>query len=572
MSFTALTQQIVRRFLQTIVVFDDEAYFQSPGEALIKSADVTEPSPRGEAPTPIPTEKNVGTGCDAPSAAAAEVVKSESQADIESEIELADDKRVSPKNHQLDAKLLIDSFAALGHVCAIIAPARGENLIEAVVKTGLNADVIVLDWKIGGDDGTAAIEVVKKITDADKKQGSRLRLVAIYTGEPQLQGCFDSMKQKLPFLSELSPDQFKLGHENLRIVFLRKGDGGSAVSDTTVTEKNLPERIVREFSDFAGGLLPNAVMASVAAVRENTHQLLQRFSKDLDGAYLGHRMLLPKPEDAEAFLFELVGDEIKSLLEEPRMHAQVAGLEVLKLYVEEFHGGDATRAIKVSKDIGNANLKRPISKEHIVEVLEKGMRSIQQAWDWGGKEHLHKRMHPLFHNSNDDGAKAYSRFARLSCFHRERAIALSLDDFKPLLTLGTVLKDADGRFLLCLQPVCDCIRLTCNVSQRFLFGEFDQNVDSFDLVANDGAADVKLSFSVSPFRLSSIGFDPANLTEVYGSRDDGGFRFVSADGKNFSWIGELRRLVAQRFASRFSEQIARIGLEEFEWQRLYAGD
>ena len=234
----------------------------------------------------------------------------------------------------------------------MIVPATGEDLVSSVVKSALNADVVVLDWQIGKDDGATTIKVLQAINEADRNKGGRLRLAVIYTGEPQLQGCHDRLKEKLPSLSDQAGEHFVLAHEKLRIRLIKKHDGGVVGADS-VHEKDLPDRVVEEFAKFAGGLLPNAVMAAICAIRENAHLLLRRFSKELDGAYLGHRILLAKPEDADAFLFDLLGDEIKSLLDDPEICEGVVDLTALREYVQEYHPADDTRRVKQSKNPGN---------------------------------------------------------------------------------------------------------------------------------------------------------------------------------------------------------------------------
>jgi hypothetical protein len=370
-------------------------------------------------------------------------------------------------------------------------------------------------------------------------------------------------------LSSLSDERFVLGQGNVRVVFIRKSDG-SEVATEAASERQLPERVINEFAEFAGGLLPNVVMTVATAVRENVHLLLQRFGRDLDGAYLGHRMLLTEPEGAESFLFDLVGDEIKSLFDFPELFGRVVGIASLKDYVSECHASESSLALKKSKKDTDPDLIPSIPIDRVIQVLESGLNTIEEGWLWGGKNNLYERLHPLFHTSIDDGHRSYARFARLSSFRREAFGSKLPDDFRPMLSLGTILKDCHDQFLVCVQPVCDCVRLRCDAPRKFLLGELDRSERPFDLVVRDETGDVRLRFAARPFRLSPIAFNPGNRSAVFGERVNGLFQFHSVDGQGYCWIGDLRRLVAQRLASRFSEEIARIGLDEFDWQRLHA--
>jgi hypothetical protein len=461
----------------------------------------------------------------------------------------------------------MDSFAERGQVCAVLAPAKHEDLVGTVVNCGRKADVLVLDWQIGKDSGATAIKVVNRVLAEDLKQGGRLRLVVIYTGEPHLKTCCDTVLKQVTGLSLLSDEAFVLVKENFRLVFIRKTDGSMAPDDSA-SERDLPDRIIREFSQFVGGLLPNAAMTAAAAVRENVHVLLQRFAKELDGAYLGHRMLLPQPEDAESFLFELIGDEIKSLFDLPVLADHAVGIASLRDYLEECHG-HSQLVLKSSKKADD-NSTKSIPIDQVLKVIEGSPKAIEENWQWGSKNHLYERLHPLFHGSIDDGKRSYAAFSRLSSFRREGFNAHLPDDFEPMLSLGTILKDTGGRYLICLQPVCDCVRLDCMKARNFLFGEFDPSEKPFDLVVRDETGDVRLCFAVSPYRVFTIAFNPGDRSGVFGRKMDEAFSFQSEDEARYAWIGDLRRLVAQRFALKFSEQVSRIGLDEFEWQRLYS--
>src|SRR5262249_31951813 len=102
-----------------------------------------------------------------------------------------------------------------------------------------------------------------------------------------------------------------------------------SLTSAVVSFADLPERVVIEFATFIQGLVANVALLALAAVRSNTYRILTRFSRDLDPAYLGHRMLLPHPEDAEEHLVDAVVNELLAVLESADVR-RGADLEVVR--------------------------------------------------------------------------------------------------------------------------------------------------------------------------------------------------------------------------------------------------
>ena len=104
-----------------------------------------------------------------------------------------------------------------------------------------------------------------------------------------------------------------------------------AISKKTVLEDQLPSLVITDFAEMIEGLLPNVAMSGLAALRERTHHVLRQFDATLDPAYLGHRTLLPDPNDAEDHLVFALGSEILSILKDdaPGKHA---GLGVVRTW------------------------------------------------------------------------------------------------------------------------------------------------------------------------------------------------------------------------------------------------
>lgn len=81
-----------------------------------------------------------------------------------------------------------------------------------------------------------------------------------------------------------------------------------------VSYEDLPAFVINEFALMTSGLLSNFLLLSLITLRQNSSKILGVFSKDLDPAFLGHKAIIPKQEDAEDLLVELFGDTVKDLL------------------------------------------------------------------------------------------------------------------------------------------------------------------------------------------------------------------------------------------------------------------
>ena len=126
--------------------------------------------------------------------------------------------------NRLDAKRLVDGFASRGIVCSIIQanlPPSGDEgevdgaeddgeqpvtdtiggVVTRAVRAAASADIVVLDWNLTGSEtgeGRAALKIISSLVEHDREpsaevgdifdgeKGLRTRLIAIYTGEPDL--------------------------------------------------------------------------------------------------------------------------------------------------------------------------------------------------------------------------------------------------------------------------------------------------------------------------------------------------------------------------------------------------
>ena len=263
---------VARRFLQTAVVVDDEA-FVAPNE--------------GDGPT----MEVVAPGRSTPPSRRAEPDSANHKA-----------------SHALDTGSLIGSFSALGVICAVVGPT------DEAMESMRQADIVVLDWHLQEDDPRRALKLLRKLLTGEADRYS-LRLVAIYTGDARLE---DIRKKVFAELldSELEPKDneadAEISYRHGRVVLYAKSDVNLAqpLKERSVTEKKLPGRLVNDFALMTVGLLPGIALTALTAIREGEHRILDRFRAELDPAFLAQMACLPDPEEAERQIVAHIAEEL----------------------------------------------------------------------------------------------------------------------------------------------------------------------------------------------------------------------------------------------------------------------
>ncbi len=152
------------------------------------------------------------------------------------------------------------------------------------------------------------------------------------------------------------------------------------------------------------------------------------------------------------------------------------------------------------------------------------------------------------------------RQLRLPCFDEGGVVLLRY--------LDAAVSEQQGTYLLCLQPVCDSVRL--KESRRFAFLSLKTVDDSknCELIVSDGEQLKFLALKPNPYMLEMIIFSPNRDEKVMADVRNGGFLFISADDVAFRWIADLKPAHAQRIANNFAHTFSRVGLVESEWHRL----
>ena len=544
--FRSQTREVVESFLQTVVVLDDLAEMPrtdggSGGEAA--SGGITSPD---YPPSTAPTD-NVASR--------------------------------DPRGVPLNAESVIDGFAEIGSVCAVLKANRDEEFQERTVRAARRADIVILDWTIHDSTGEEALRVLRGIVQDDGGSG-RLRLIAIYTGEPNLRAIYERVRDAI---GEYYQDEELREAEGLRlsrgplhvVVLAKAGVAAAATSEfrnQEVAEGELADRLANEFAEMTGGLIRNAAIAGISGIRANAHRILAKFEPSLDPAYLGHRLLLYHPPDAADHLEEALSSEIASVLEEHRPGTWADGDAI-----ESWLAHRDSEGLRLSEPLGFPGDESAVSGWR--SLLDRGFEAPGLPDPgFAGKGDLRRQAAEPFAENAEAARRSNRRFAALL------TLKTRYPGRPPRLSIGSVLHTRDGdrgRYLLCLQPKCDSVRL--RGSSGFPFIRLAPLTDAGDV--SDGMS-LRLVVESEDDQWEHFGIEPkpSELTvrffkpgdnrpgEVGAKEDlDGRFFFEDTDGRRYRWIAQMKDEHALGVAGEVAAALARPGPNDAEWLRRAFG-
>ncbi len=514
-----------------------------------------------------------------------------------------DDKAYLPvhDDHSFDVKPIIRESATKGLMATAFAPEYQGDL-SIVVDIGRNADVVVLDWRIDinntvptaeaneeEDDvadirGNFALQIIKSLTVENNVHVDQLKLIFIYTGEPNLNEIMAQLSESFPHFRQL--DDFTLSFGGVRISIWAK----ESVEPRFV---HMPEMIPRlksysglldevpiEYAKISSGLLSNTCLSALTLLRNNTYKLLANFPPSLDPAFVAHRAMLPWPDDAGELLKEIICGELNSILTDAGIsqrvtsniiHDWVSSQVFVDTEITVKKGTAATPAVKITIDTAkrkfwqNEGYVALLSKELNIEgapVLKK--KEIETC----ERDLLKNHACTSFTPSDFTQVNADEKFSILT-HHKRNYLSTAKN---PSLTLGVMVKDND-RYLLCIQQKCASVRIPGGEQRKFLFLPMKLNEQSFDVLFKNDVQDyVRLSTCYKEcYSLEIVEFAPFGDTGIVQAHkeEDGLYYFIGGPNNQikFQWILDLKDAHGQRIANNFAANLARVGLDESEWLR-----
>ena len=550
-SFNQLCSQAVEKFLQTVVIIDNEAEIHDGGVPESKKA-----SRRSEAPSAKP-DKDMGAGT----------------------THGGGNTRNVPVNngnsHILKLNKVANAFAKKNLTCGIYIPSDldppdDEELISTAVNAVLHTDACVLDWYLRDNDAGQAIEVIKRVWVKDTEAGGQLRLILVYTAEPDLEEASNMLAKELCDANPVDDAEVPtLSATNLRIVFLNKPTTTGRLENPTqkVEWEDLPERVVKEFTELSKGLIRAYALNSIANIRRDTHRILAQFNPCLDAAYVADRATKPDPTDGDKLIKEIFLSELSLSIETDGDILKPLSEEGCNLWLE-----NATLN-KVVRDIPNAQIK--ILNEEKIESVCGNQREkfIREGFSKVTSSHKQYFVSKSFFESDDIWLSSMEKMAILAtvAYHNGQT-APRPPITPPQLSLGTIILSTKNEMMFCLQPSCDAVRL--KEDQGFLFLNLVQDENKFNFVLPVGNELKKYRLPKKMEReVRTLKFTPdPSFNVVLAITDiDQKWKFKDKENVNLFWVAELREMVAVQSAQDFLKPLSRLGLNSLEWLREDVG-
>jgi len=503
------------------------------------------------------------------------------------------------KNHEFDALRITQAFAKTQKICAVYQPKKIEDINDLAILAK-KADITVIDWQINIKEETPAEKreedaeeddprgphtrkIIREIlSDPITGKGS-LKLILVYTGEIGLpditKAIFEDLNEQK--IEGLQMEDCKVSTQNVKILVVAKPStdddqtGGKfkhnpELNSKIVKYEDLPSFILKEFSEMTSGLLSNFVLQALTVLRNNTFRLVKLYNKSLDPPFVHHRLLLPNQEDSKEQLIEILSNSVQSLLNYNQVGNNVS-LENIKSWIDK---NTFKESIPVSKK--DIILDNEFLKLLSTDGIEKTIKDYWVAKNYGelGKSTV-SNFENSFHEKGasllmggKDSSKEDSEFSILTHHKSNLKQPASI----PKLSLGTILKQEGKGYFLCIQAKCDSTRVMAE--RKFLFLPLKVSEGGrFHLVIEENNVFIKLQVVKDAFEIRTIKFIPAAGNEnIIAIMEESGFVFTSSHNEKLVWICDLKDAHAQRIANAYANQLSRIGLDESEWLRRWAGN
>lgn len=575
--FFETSQSIVKSFLSNVIAIDDKLFF---GNAISNKEEVA--SAANKDPFAFGEEESGSSEGDSGLGVANISLASSTIRD-----------RLGKEVHNLDYQDLSLAFAEYGINCSGFIPdvhrfKTIEDAAENITLSAKRVDATILDWRMdenfGAEIGSLAKASILKILQHDKSQHGRLRLIVIYTAEPNIAEITGNIAQTLQSVDfSVLTNKNNINFDNADLEFCQ-----ITVIEKKTTAKELREEVVSLFTELTIGLLPNATLSTLSELRDKTHHILHTFSRDLDPAYLSHVIgLLSSPkvrENAEEvaldYAAELIAEELKSMI-------QIS--HPLKLSLKKNRIIDWLSHINMENDddffeivvgdesgkVGSSRMKELIEateNEQIDAILQSEPKIISKGQD-SLSFFERNRIQVNLKNGTID---SHEKLSIIECKRRD-GLSLTNLAYAPNIKLGSIIKDKKGKYYVCLQPLCDSVRLSSDASFLFLaVKEVKEPTGKFThVIQSKTGENIRLMARCSTQCIRKFDLKRNKTTRtVKASNQAGSNEYIiqckkeSGGIEELFWVGELKNNVAQAISNQVAASISRIGLDTNEWLRL----
>ena len=481
---------------------------------------------------------------------------------------------------EFDATSVASIFANDGKICAIYTPETIGNP-DAFFKVMNKADAVVLDWdmreELNGDLNTIKNEEDEEDEDPRGRltcnlinsiiqNAQGIKVILIYTGDTNVYGICDKIKGYVEnaFYDE---DNLRVFNDHIIVAVRAKyNDSDEQFKHIPLLKKfivkyeKLPQCLIEQYVKLTNGLISNFALRALTTIRNSTPQILSVFSPTLDNGYMAHKASMAFSEDAYLLLIKLFGDALSDLLTCKMPYVS----EWSEAWIDEFIGDDEIEINTVSISRTKELLKSILSSQQTTlgEKLKKILKEEKGRYvkeDFEKIEKAGPSITSLFSSGNNDLELSNVKFAELT--HHKNIF--SRQPIHPVLSLGSVIKDSNDKFYICIQQRCDSVRI--KNKRQFLFLPLSKEGRNPVMIHGERFFPSRTTYAIKTIEFSTRKGEKVITAEI----KDGKNIFVSNEGNKYEWIVDLKDLHAQRIANEYCSQLSRVGLDESEWLRLH---
>lgn len=454
---------------------------------------------------------------------------------------------------------LVQAFLAEGIVCGVLKPEVGKNFTDMAVSGAKIADLLILDWYLY-DEGEAATEIIKLIL----RDPHRLTVIVIYTDASPA----EIVSHLIDQCGVERISDFVLRQEAIRILVFSKPSilQMGAGAERTAEPSHLPRMICDDLEDHFGGLVPELAFSGINAIRQSVPRILGTFDSSLDAPLLTHRALLPDTSDASPQFIRLLTSELEISLMESSLTYILSDNSIRK----RLNQSNIMKEPQLFTELHNVlktshHLRHREVSELVVEAVALGLQEMGLKEDALKDRSLKRLMNQL-----------------VACFgvgtepHESLAVLMSSHQFgyiPPRLEAGVVM-ERDERYWLCIQPLCDSVRLT--KSRKFPLLPLIINANENGSIKSRSAAmiwaanskAVPVRFSSSVYDLEMPEFKPEeNTLFVEAQEENGAWWFEDTEETRYRAVCRLRTEFTQQAVQGLTSGVARPGVDSSEWLR-----
>lgn len=452
---------------------------------------------------------------------------------------------------------LVSAFLNEDVVCSVVEPSAESSDIVAMAQRGARiADLLILDWLLFGN-ASATVDAIREISEQNK---SRLRAIVVFTGAHSLSDVAGRLVEDVGF----EGDDFVLRRGNtVVLVFGKPGPpltGGEDRRQPSSDYRDLPRMIRDDLEMVFEGLMPEFAFRGINALRESVPRILATFNSDLDAAALVHRALLPEPADAGSQFVRLLASDLEQALHDERV-GEVWDSESVRSHIADTPLGGSpdhlARRLKSNQSVPNG-LKALDDTDLCHKAIANGLSKVGMT-----DKEVSRSVRDLAAAVGDASTSNESLAVLMS--------SSSLGETPPRLELGVVLQDGEGRYWLCIQPLCDSVRLDASRAFPMMPVALNTQEPTAMIRSPEGDA-IRVCFNLSPHRLAVPEFSPTHERAVIAEGDPSNWRFTSDDGAEYRAITRLRPEVAAQAVHGLVSEASRTGADVSEWLRRGAPD